>query len=731
MAQEAVYEPISVGRHIDPNQVQQQRLEDVEDVFFVDKDGRGNLRNELKIALELERDQWLEQNRESFLDQFASDPLFQVEQEFPLEVILTSFSRNQIVFQIAFSMGYSRWHHYLILLRDYILQRNATTDKIFRIRQLEEVYAYQYQGVQYVMPFEEVIKNLGSGFLEKIHQPLHYRTLYYPEYNLEVVLQDEQVKYLNPVKPAWAHEFSREETGDPEEYPEFNYGNLHIVWEDPDGWIAYDNLGKRLFRIFPYDNGPDYPTEGLIRIIQDQKIGFANLEGAIVIPPAFDCAKTFKDGYALICEESTMEPDGEYHTWIEAKWGVIDTTGKVIIAPVDLGLFTFDILDLQLALLAEFDGKIMVQTRWEDLQQLHLFVTGDGAGLFVDLLLKDSGKQLLTYLYLPWQDLTFRQMPEADAPIPREKLVTVTHKTIAYLVDMTPSMTEEEMDLINDLANLMHRLLNVETNQQKLEEIDAFSSETGLRFIAVNTYPWYIEASIAIPGSASFSPDAVSPLFPRKMVLLHQVPDQGPVCSQWIKPGPPEDSRYNSHEFRQSPIAVPSIPDTPPTPYSDTSIPQCTDTLLDYMPGIMDELNMLPDFSPLNHLSQKTQDPPASPLNPEAISLIDTLFQLYAQVKKDAKRNPGKWVQGNPLLGAKEQEYEPSKEELMLMVFGNRIEAFYHAVSPGIWSEIKKKVKGIPDEIQFTRFLFIHFDVMGSGRFFYVEEMEDIQFSLN
>lgn len=37
-----------------------------------------------------------------------------------------------------------------------------------------------------------------------------------------------------------------------------------------EGWIrCIDHCGKFLFYVFPYDNGPDYPSDGLIRIVDE------------------------------------------------------------------------------------------------------------------------------------------------------------------------------------------------------------------------------------------------------------------------------------------------------------------------------------------------------------------------------------------------------------------------------------------------------------------------------
>ena len=41
-------------------------------------------------------------------------------------------------------------------------------------------------------------------------------------------------------------------------------------------WVIMDSKKKVLYEIFPYDNGPDYPSEGLFRIVQNGKIGYAH-----------------------------------------------------------------------------------------------------------------------------------------------------------------------------------------------------------------------------------------------------------------------------------------------------------------------------------------------------------------------------------------------------------------------------------------------------------------------
>ena len=52
-----------------------------------------------------------------------------------------------------------------------------------------------------------------------------------------------------------------------------NYG---VVLKSGGGFIAIDNQDNELYKIFPFDNGPDYTSEGLFRIVQNNKIGYAD-----------------------------------------------------------------------------------------------------------------------------------------------------------------------------------------------------------------------------------------------------------------------------------------------------------------------------------------------------------------------------------------------------------------------------------------------------------------------
>lgn len=98
-----------------------------------------------------------------------------------------------------------------------------------------------------------------------------------------------------------------------------------VLTKGDNKWVVIDRAEKQLYEIFPYDNGPDYPSEGLFRIMKDGKIGYADaLTYSIVIPPQFDCAYPFESGKAKVSTDCKTVIDGEHREWMSDKWQYID-----------------------------------------------------------------------------------------------------------------------------------------------------------------------------------------------------------------------------------------------------------------------------------------------------------------------------------------------------------------------------------------------------------------------
>lgn len=101
------------------------------------------------------------------------------------------------------------------------------------------------------------------------------------------------------------------------------------------GGFMYDRKGNFLFHPFWFDNGPDYFSEGLMRFVGDNnKVGFANKEGKIIIEPKYDFVFPFNYGYADFCndcrEECASKDDCEHHIIVGGTWGKINKKGEII-----------------------------------------------------------------------------------------------------------------------------------------------------------------------------------------------------------------------------------------------------------------------------------------------------------------------------------------------------------------------------------------------------------------
>ena len=109
-----------------------------------------------------------------------------------------------------------------------------------------------------------------------------------------------------------------------------------IVLKSNHGYIAIDRKENFLFEVFPFDNGPDYTSEGYFRIIANGKIGFVDsATGKIIISPQFDCAFPFNNGIAKVSNNCTLKFDGEHSTWISSDWFYIDKSGHKVNPPMN------------------------------------------------------------------------------------------------------------------------------------------------------------------------------------------------------------------------------------------------------------------------------------------------------------------------------------------------------------------------------------------------------------
>lgn len=109
------------------------------------------------------------------------------------------------------------------------------------------------------------------------------------------------------------------------------FKNFAVVEKSTGGLVAIDKSEKTLFNVFIFDNGPDDPADGLFRIVKNGKIGYADLNGKVVIQPKYGCAFPFEKGVAKVSDNcQTVPSPPEHSVWVSDHWKYIDKSGKEI-----------------------------------------------------------------------------------------------------------------------------------------------------------------------------------------------------------------------------------------------------------------------------------------------------------------------------------------------------------------------------------------------------------------
>ncbi len=97
------------------------------------------------------------------------------------------------------------------------------------------------------------------------------------------------------------------------------------------GFFLINSKGEHLYEVFTYDNGPDYPAEGLYRILKDGKIGYVDSRTSkLLIEPIYECAHPFENGKARVSFKCSAKTNGEHTSWESEDWFYIDKKGKRI-----------------------------------------------------------------------------------------------------------------------------------------------------------------------------------------------------------------------------------------------------------------------------------------------------------------------------------------------------------------------------------------------------------------
>ena len=102
---------------------------------------------------------------------------------------------------------------------------------------------------------------------------------------------------------------------------------------------------------------------------------------------------------------------------------------------------------------------------------------------------------------------------------------------------------------------------------------------------------------------------------------------------------------------------------------------------------------------------------------------MDKLVKLLTEYKEKANLNQGQIQRGNIILGADEEEFIPSDDQLIESYIGGLIHQIIDTNKQYKLQDIKNKVN---KEIKYRYIEIYHMDVMGSGRFFYANKPKEL-----
>lgn len=120
-AQENWITPINIGRHIDVNDVEEKNISMEKATSLFNNSGGTPIDTAFLNQLEAERNNWLNSNIEYYFKRFKSNRAFHADSNNPISCIVQGFSDKDIRIFVLFSIGFSRWHNYYYLQRNYII----------------------------------------------------------------------------------------------------------------------------------------------------------------------------------------------------------------------------------------------------------------------------------------------------------------------------------------------------------------------------------------------------------------------------------------------------------------------------------------------------------------------------------------------------------------------------------------------------------------------------------
>lgn len=380
----------------------------------------------------------------------------------------------------------------------------------------------------------------------------------------------------------------------------------------------------------------------------------------------------------------------------------------------------------------------------------------------------NSQSVLSEYILIPRQNLYQKKTSGDDLMGDIDKtFVTVTPNAVIFRKVLRTILADSIKSLSMKHDSLFYRMIQNDSNQKIIKQEQGFSTDNGLQVIRMTEYPHYIDLGVAQPGT-KITQKIIPENFPKnKMIRLSMIPDYGPVHTQWIE----QPNYYYDSCVSLTEKAVINIIDSTfsdavnngnhtgknilysmcqarikssefPVSCNSTSVTSHWIKILrqlllfenDFDP-YEDIHRVYPGYEPklspdsiLDYMGELSVD--ISQLPESSLDRLPELVKLYEQFRKKAKKNPGHWNDGNMILGANDKEYAPTRDELLLNEIGNRIKKIVESEKREEIARIMKINKIKNKTIRYKHFTFRHTDVMGSGRFTYVDRIVEMKFEL-
>lgn len=384
--------------------------------------------------------------------------------------------------------------------------------------------------------------------------------------------------------------------------------------------------------------------------------------------------------------------------------------------------------------------------------------------LILDFKTSENNNLVKKLLILPWQDLYANDQKNDQLPkFPGYELLTVTEHAIVFnkiLLNPIPG----ENELTKQLDQCISKIVNKQENSKLLQHKTGITICNGLQVIKEKTYTHHMELDISIPGSKMEKLDELKNYAPGKMILLRLVPEDGSVKEQWIQPQKAaypvcidkkkEEITLAIKKGFQNCIHKPTVENknvqakkTMKKICQLLDQEDCAPGTKEYINGYLSAIFLLnmekqnPYEDPFPGYQPKTTPDLATDYMPSlhkifeelpkpTIENLNVLIQQFKEYRKKTNEHPGEWIDGNQLLGANEKEYKPSQEELVLNELGKRVKTILETYNK---NEIKDHLKDLYPkgmELHYQQFTFVHYDVMGSGRFFYIDNIEEVKLKI-